>query len=357
MPASPETPFTEVHLDREQIAGRAADLWRGKHPKRWRNSSASQKAALQEEFREAVRSLEASLAAGSPAFFTGFARWQEASAGSGRPRGEKTAEVLAVLREVLPREAPRDLLPEMEEILAGGQAALSAGPQPLPSFLDSGDPLAPAARAYLEALLRGDSAAAGKVIDEAIGSGEAVPAIYRGIVRPVLQETGRLWQIGKITVAEEHYISAATRNVIGRLHDRVLSSRGRGRRNTTLVAAGVAGELHDLGIRIVADFFALDGWEIYYTGADTPAEDILSAVRDRKADAVALSCTLPYHVAGIRHVIRMLRSDPAARTAKILVGGHPFQLVPGLWQTIGADAWGTDEDAAVAALDRLVPPR
>jgi methanogenic corrinoid protein MtbC1 len=127
------------------------------------------------------------------------------------------------------------------------------------------------------------------------------------------------------------------------------------RRGKTLVAACVAEELHEVGIRMVADFFEMDGWDSYYIGANTPAQDLIAAVKERKADVVALSSTMAFHLPVVDYLIRSLRGDPATRHVKIIVGGYPFSIVTGLWAKIGADAYAESADEAVAAGNRLSP--
>jgi methanogenic corrinoid protein MtbC1 len=169
----------------------------------------------------------------------------------------------------------------------------------------------------------------------------------------VLRETGRLWQLQKITVAQEHYVSASVSLAISRLHDRIPASET-GSRKRTLVAASVANEFHDIGIRIVADFFEMDGWTTYYTGANTPVESLLAMVRDKKADVIAISVTMTSHIPVVHYLIRSIRGDPGMKRVKVLVGGYPFSIVPLLWKQVGADACASDPDEAVATVNRLV---
>ena len=134
------------------------------------------------------------------------------------------------------------------------------------------------------------------------------------------------------------------------------SSRKRGRvrrRGKTVVAACVAEEQHEVGIRMVADLFELDGWDVYLTGANTPAESIISAVKDRTADVVAISSTMPFHLPAVHYSIRSLRADPGTATTKILVGGYPFSIVPDLWKRVGADAMAGNAADAVTIANRL----
>jgi methanogenic corrinoid protein MtbC1 len=92
-----------------------------------------------------------------------------------------------------------------------------------------------------------------------------------------------------------------------RLHDQVLAAGGeeKGRRGSTVIAASVGAELHDVGIRMVADFFRMDGWDTYYLGANTPVQSILAAVKERKAGIITLSTTMPRHLPDVQYLIRL----------------------------------------------------
>ena len=86
---------------------------------------------------------------------------------------------------------------------------------------------------------------------------------------------------------------------------------------------------------MVADFFEMDRWDTYYIGPNTPALSLLRAARDRKADVIAISCTMPSFLPAVHYLIRSLRADSGTAQAKIIVGGHPFRVDPGLWKQLG----------------------
>ena len=354
-PESPVPDYTPVRLDREYLAGKALDLWREKNGKAWRTTSAHQKGGLLEDFGGAISALEESLATGSPALLIDYVRWLDLFARSRHLPAEYVASLLAVLSVLAEKELPPDHRSLAGAVLRQSAGALAETPGPVPSFIGNENPHAALAASYLGALLKGDRESAVSAIDRAAGSGVAVRDLYLNVILPVLRETGRLWQVQEITIAQEHYISASTQAVIARLHDRILSAgTGSGHRDRTLVAASVGGESHDIGIRIVADFFEMDGWTTYYTGANTPTESLLSVIRDRKTDAVAISVTMPSHIPAVHHLIRSIRGDRRTGKVKILVGGYPFRIVPSLWQQLGADASASDPDETVTSMNRLV---
>src|SRR5690606_1244081 len=150
---------------------------------------------------------------------------------------------------------------------------------------------------------------------------------------PVQHELGRLWQACELNVAEEHFATATTSMVMAQLLALAEAERkppdGR-----TLLAACAEGDPPELGIRMPADIFELEGWRVVPLGASVPAYDIALAAEYFDADLVALSGTLPVHVDRLQDAVRLLREQHDAR---IIVGGNVFRAEPDLWRTIGAD--------------------
>ena len=112
--------------------------------------------------------------------------------------------------------------------------------------------LAITADQYLEKLLQKDRYGAEALIKEILAGGVSIKDVYLKVFQPVQWEIGRLWQINKITVAMEHYCTAATQFIMSRLYEYIFSTEKNG---LSFVATSVSNELHELGIRMVSDFF------------------------------------------------------------------------------------------------------
>ena len=350
--------YRTVHLDREYLAGKALDRFGKKHPGTWSSSSAVQKMQVQDEVHELLTSLEESLAIGNPAILIDHARWARGHFTALHFPENQLSLMLAALREVLKTELPPDFRTQSDSFIAESLAGLKKMPAELPSFITGKNPPADSARLFLDALIAADKEQAESILRDAVEAGIPVRDIYLHIFRPVLQETGRLWQLNKISIAQEHFVTATIGTLMARLHERALVSGGeRGRRGTAVLAAGAGAGLHDIGIRMVADLFEMDGWDTYYTGSNTPVRSILEAAQDRKFDLIAMSVTMPRYLPDAEYLIRSLRAERETAGLKIIVGGYPFRLVPDLWKQVGADAYAETADEAVAVADRLVPAR
>jgi MerR family transcriptional regulator, light-induced transcriptional regulator len=212
-------------------------------------------------------------------------------------------------------------------------------------------PLHDVCHSYVDGLRRGDRRAALGAIKAAIKGGAPVQEIYLHVLGPAMYEVGRLWETHQFTVAEEHLATAITQSVMAQLQGGagVKASNGR-----TVVAASVGGELHDLGIRMVADFFEMDGWDVYYLGGDVPSESIISMAGARSADLLALSITLSAHLPGLRELIAEVRRAPIGERIKVMVGGQPLLSSQATAASLGADFIAQDAREAIAGARRII---
>lgn len=205
--------------------------------------------------------------------------------------------------------------------------------------------------AYMVALNNGDRRKALSVVQEALGTGVDIRDIYLDVLQPAMYEVGRLWEVNQFTVAQEHLATAITQSVMAQIYPNVFARTPRG---LTMVATCIGGELHELGMRTVADFFELDGWDVFYLGVNVPTADVVRMVDDRRADLLAISVTLGSHVVQARELIAAVRAAPNAGRVKIMVGGQPFGRSPTVAQSIGADFTARDAREAVRMANEVV---
>jgi methanogenic corrinoid protein MtbC1 len=205
-------------------------------------------------------------------------------------------------------------------------------------------PLSELASRYVEVLLKGDRRAASSLILDSVEAGTSIQEIYLNVFAPSQYEIGRLWQTSRITVGQEHLCTATTQMIMSQLYARVFASPKNGR---TLVAACVGGDLHEIGCRMVADLFELEGWNTFYFGANTPTSSIVQAILEHNSELLAISATMTFHLRAVAALIAEVRAADPNRRTKIIVGGYPFKLDPILWQRLGADAYAPDAQSAL----------
>ncbi len=200
------------------------------------------------------------------------------------------------------------------------------------------------ARDYLAQLLDGKRSNAYQVIRDALRNGLSIRDLYITIFQPVQYEVGRLWLLNKVSVAEEHFCTAATQSLMLELYPEIISSS---RSGAKLVSACVGPELHEIGVRMVTDFFEMDGWDTWYLGAAVSNDILIAAINERSPDIVALSATMSYHIPKVTELVAVIKENFGGDAPRVMVGGVPFNTVPDLWRTVGADLWAVNADQAV----------
>lgn len=206
------------------------------------------------------------------------------------------------------------------------------------------------AKMYLDALLKVQRDAASRMILKAVKEGVNVKDIYLHVFEPCQHEVGRLWQKNQITVAQEHYCSAVTQMVMSQLYPYIFQGKKNGHR---MIATCVAGEMHEIGIRMVADLFEMDGWDTYYLGANTPSESIIDSLNTLNPEILAVSASIHYNVIAAARLIDMIKESTSSNI-KILVGGRPFLMMPDLWKKIGAHGSAHNAQDAVELANQLI---
>ncbi|AXV39162.1 B12-binding domain-containing protein [Methanobacterium sp. BAmetb5] len=209
----------------------------------------------------------------------------------------------------------------------------------------------PLAKNYMDTLLNLRRNEASDMIIQAVEEGTSIKDIYMHVFEASQHEIGRLWQTNQITVAHEHFCTAATQSIMSQLYPYIFSTQKNGHQ---MVAACAAGEMHEMGLRMVADLFEMEGWDTYYLGANTPNESILQTIIDIKPDLVALSASIHYNLQTLMDLIKLIRNTPDISEIKIMVGGRPFLLAPKLWEKIGADGCSPNAVEAITLAEKII---
>jgi methanogenic corrinoid protein MtbC1 len=118
----------------------------------------------------------------------------------------------------------------------------------------------------------------------------------------------------------------------------------------------VGGDLHGVGVQMIADFFEMDGWRSLNLGANMPISDLRQVLSAHHIDLLAISASSSMHVRSIGELIDHLRRPPT-EGVKVIVGGYPFNVAPELWRELGADGSAPSAVEAVALGNRIVALR
>ncbi len=263
------------------------------------------------------------------------------------------AEHLSVMGEVLRQRLTQDAAGKVSKILIAAENQLGEKSQLDHTFLDEQSPLYDLAREYLDLLLASNRTGASQLIMAAVKDNQIpVQDIYLKVFQPCQREVGLLWQTGRISVAQEHFCTAATQLCMSQLYPYTFSSKKNGK---VSVITCVQGELHEVGVRMVADLLEMNGWDAFYLGANVPTDSVLKFIEEKQPDMIGISATITGHLPQVKELIQKVR-EIEKQHIFIMVGGYPFNISPELYLELGADAHSTDAKLAIDMADQLASP-
>ena len=158
------------------------------------------------------------------------------------------------------------------------------------------------------------------------------------VVLPCLREIGDRWELGEVSIAQEHFAANLIR---GRL---LALARGWGQgRGPRALLACAPGELHDLGLISFGLALRARGWTITFLGSSTPVETLAAAGTGLEPELILVTATIPE------------RLEENADALRVLAGERPVALAGrGATETfaerVGAHFLGEDP---IAEADRV----
>lgn len=261
---------------------------------------------------------------------------------------------LQAIRTALAEALPAPCQPAIERHLAPSLQRAVDAPKAIPSWLASPGTLRHEARRFLLALLENRRHDAWQVLFDAHRAGASVADLHDHVLVPSQREVGRMWLMAEIPIADEHYASRVVESCLDRLAALAPSVPSRGH---TVLTFAVGGDLHGIGVRLIAERMQMHGFDVWNLGPDMPHLDFEWMLQDRRVDLIALGATLVLHVGSARATIERLRAIFGRTCPPILVGGGPFAAVDDLWRVLGADACANDAATAVMRATELLAAR
>jgi len=303
--------------------------------------------AWKKHYTQRILELASAVASGEPNLFAERVAWSRQAF---EARGFDTNDLAASLqslRSVLLEKLPEAAAGGVAECIDAAVAKLAEAPPDSESQLDPRRPHHRVALLYLQSVLEGNLRPAMECVFDAVEGGVSTRDALVNILLPAQSEVGRLWHLDQVSVAEEHLVTSTTQRLMATLVERSPRAPDNGK---TAVAASVAGNVHDMGIRAIAYLLELNGWRTIFLGADVPRGDLPACAQFYSADLVLLSCALSVQLRSLRDSVNDIKKR-CEQPPKIMVGGMAFSAAPQAWESVGADGYagGIDEALALAA--------
>jgi methanogenic corrinoid protein MtbC1 len=159
---------------------------------------------------------------------------------------------------------------------------------------------------------------------------------YNSTIAGSMKHIGYLWEVGDISVAEEHIASTT-------LHEATLkiihSISPLDPKNLQIMLSSAPNELHSLGVEVASLIFEKLGYKVINLGVNIPAKEIVRAISINQPSCVILSATLTNSLVDIFSIIQELHLNKLNFDSELKIGiaGGAFEYIHSPRQQLSAD--------------------
>jgi methanogenic corrinoid protein MtbC1 len=163
--------------------------------------------------------------------------------------------------------------------------------------------------------------------------------------RKAMEIIGERFASGKYFLPELVY-SGEILNQISEMVKPKLSTVMETKRLGKVVIGTVAGDIHDIGLNIVAFMLDVSGFEVYNLGVDVPAEKFVEKIKETGASIAGLSGFLTLAFDSMKETVKTIEAAGLRDKTRIMIGGG--QINEEIRKYTAADAYGKDAMMAVS---------
>lgn len=171
---------------------------------------------------------------------------------------------------------------------------------------------------FLEEALQADREGLEQLVLYLLQNHISFPTIADEVIRPALVSIGVQWAKGKLAIDQEHSASQAVTEAMIRVSSAIHRKPKNG---LHAVCACPFGEYHEIGLRGLAYSLEGEGWNVNYTGANTPLDSLLTLISRTKPELLALSFTTMDDEVSIKKNLRTIGDTVHANRGIFITGG------------------------------------
>jgi methanogenic corrinoid protein MtbC1 len=175
-------------------------------------------------------------------------------------------------------------------------------------------------REYQGKLIQGDRHGCTKMVNELLQSGIVINDLYVLLFQRSLYEIGTLWETNRISVATEHLCTSITESLITQAYPYMFAAEHTGKK---AIITCTPGEFHQVGSRMVADYFEMYGWHSHFLGSNTPQDELIRYIKEIQPDALAVSLSVFFNLNPLQKLVKNIRGQ--FPELPIILGGQGFR--------------------------------
>ncbi len=171
----------------------------------------------------------------------------------------------------------------------------------------------------------------------------SVADLYERVLSPALSHVIEEYSDVDDLIWREHVRSGIIRTVIESAYPYVIEERKDPNGEQVIVMCPEY-EDHELGARMAADFYRLEGFDTTFVGARTPLTTVLKALEIVEPQYLVISVTNFFNFVSVKSTVQTLKEE-SDYDLTIILGGRAIAANPGAADFVGADLTLQDYEA------------
>ena len=204
--------------------------------------------------------------------------------------------------------------------------------------------------ALVEAVIKGDGGLVESEANKALSEGaEPRDIIAEGLIGG-MDVVGERFRAGEMFIPEVMMSANAMHKGLDIV--KPLLAKSDQKAPGKVVIGTVAGDIHDIGKRIVSLLLEGNGFEVIDLGVDVQNESLIQAVEEYNPDILGMSALLTTTMPSMGVVIDLLKEKKIRDKVKIIVGGASVSQE--FADSIGADGYAPEAGSAVEWVKKAI---
>ncbi|MGB0128584.1 MAG: methionine synthase [Rhodocyclaceae bacterium] len=154
---------------------------------------------------------------------------------------------------------------------------------------------------------------------EALAAGKGPLQVIEGPLMDGMNHVGDLFGQGKMFLPQVVKSARVMKQSVAHLQPYIEAEKVAGQTKGKMVIATVKGDVHDIGKNIVGVVLGCNGYDVVDLGVMVPADKILAAAREEKADVIGLSGLITPSLEEMSHVAAEMQRQGCS--VPLLIGG------------------------------------
>jgi methanogenic corrinoid protein MtbC1 len=181
-----------------------------------------------------------------------------------------------------------------------------------------------------------------------------IPDLYEKVLRPALYSIDDCVDKDNGCIWKEHVKTSIIKTVIESIYPFVIKLKKHVEPlNIKVIFVCPEKEYHEIGLRMMSDFFNLNGYDTIFIGTNSPKDQIITAISFSNPKYIAISVTDYYLLFETQKMIQKIKST-YNRNIIVIVGGLAFKHNLDSVSIIGGDIYlETYEDVVSLAKEDL----